>query len=71
MKGLLSYCRAHITDFGKMEREALARMDEQRCDLKSAAPELYMKMADAIEDWGMENDVDVSEIDVEEVFWEE
>lgn len=69
-KKLMAYCRATIEDFDHYESLALKRIDRLRCPLSMACPELYDEMTSAIEDWGLDNDVDVSEIDAEDVFWE-
>lgn len=67
--GIYKYCANHIEDWDALEQIALKRIDRNRCPLSMACPELYAAMVSAIEDWGLDNDVDVSEIDPEDVFW--
>lgn len=65
----MAYCANHIEDWDALEQIALKRIDRNRCPLSMACPELYAEMVSAIEDWGLDNDEDVSEIDPEDVFW--
>jgi len=66
------YCARNIDDFFQKEAIALNNIDDMRCSLDYAMPQLYYEMSEAIANWAEENDysVDFVEgIDVEEVFW--
>jgi hypothetical protein len=45
-----------------------SRMCIERCSLRIENPTLYNKISDLIDDFGCDNDFDVSDISVEEIF---
>jgi len=67
-KILRNYCRKVIDNYDDFEDLALDKINDLRCSLQYASPELYDKMADAVEEYCDDHDIE-NEFDVEDVFW--
>ena len=65
---LHAYCKNAISNYEAFEDLALDKINDLRCSLQYASPELYDKMADAIEEYCDDNDIE-NNFDVEDVFW--
>ena len=68
---LLQYCKEHIEDWDVLESRALKKIDNWRCPLQMAAPELAAEMEEKIAEYLEDNEIDDDGfyIDVDDVFW--
>lgn len=69
LKTLAQYCEYNISDYEDRAQLALRRIDRERASLQMVDNHLYNEMADAIEEWCEDNEVDADDIDVEEVLF--
>lgn len=72
LKDIAAFCRQRIADYDERVRVALGKMEERRCDLKTADWELAGEIESAAQEWAERNGyaVDFFEgIDVEEIIW--
>lgn len=65
---LIQYVIDNVDDFGKRYQHALAQMDKRRVPLRLADNSLYDEIYDAMCDWCEDNDKDVDEYDIDEIF---
>ncbi len=77
-KELAAYVRNNVEFFEERLQMALNKMERMRCPLSFADQELYDDISNAIDDWCLDNDVDGSDWDYEDliegdegIIWEE
>lgn len=64
------YLRENVEDFDIRVQLALKTMDRKRCPFGYADSELCDECYDRIEEWCIDNNIDVECIDVEEIIFE-
>ena len=65
---IFAYCKETIEDFDLQYEVALKRIDHCRCPLRMVDSYFYAQIERAIEDWCIDNDVNVEDVDIEEIF---
>lgn len=67
-KELVQYIIDNIDRFGKRYQMAITKIDRMRCPLRVADPQLYSELIDRAEEWCDDNDKDVEDYDIDEIF---
>ena len=67
-KELVQYIIDNIDRFGKRYQMAITKVDRMRCPLRMADPQLYSELIDRAEEWCDDNDKDVEDYDIDEIF---
>lgn len=67
-KELVQYIIDNIDRFGKRYQMAITKIDRMRCPLRVADPQLYSELVDRAEEWCDDNNKDVEDYDIDEIF---
>lgn len=67
---IAKYCHEHIENYDLKAELAFDIIDKWRCDLHTASG-LYEEIADCIEEFCEDHELDSEDFDVEEIFWTE
>lgn len=67
-KELVQYIIDNVDDFGRRYQKALTKVDRMRCPLATADSELYNEIMDRGTDWCTDNDDDMDNYSIEEIF---
>lgn len=67
-KDMVQYVIDNIDDFGKRYQKALTKIDRMRCPLRMADSNLYDEICDQVSDWCSDNNDDIDNYDIDEIF---
>lgn len=67
-KELVQYVIDNVDDFGRRYQKALTKIDRMRCPLRMADSNLYNEICDNVEDWCSDNDDNIDNYDIDEIF---
>ena len=68
MQAVEKYVKENIENFDLRYELALDTENQMRCSLEYADNQLYTKIIDRMAEWCEENDEDINEFDVEDIF---
>lgn len=69
MQAILKRCREHIALYEERVQLALDIVDVQRCPLSLAAPYLYDRVNDIIDEYGNDEELDTDDITAEDIIF--
>lgn len=71
IKEIAAYVRQNVEFFEERLQLALNKMDRMRCPLRMADSYLWNEICDAADDWSCDNNVNIEDVDLEDILWEE